>query len=214
MPDEIPVIGEISRLDQVINYQNEHNGVEILDLRQPLWNANKHQQVYSSTDSHWNLYGAYIAYEEIINALHEQFPNIEPYPLDKFEFVPRGKSCGDLARTANINIVEEQYELKLKNLDDVNIEEVTYSYNANKTAEIPLTTFINDDETLPDVFIYHDSFSNNLKKFLPLNFHKTTFLYHLHHDLEFTQIKAQDPDILILEFNERYLAFLLNKLPE
>ncbi len=214
MPDEIPVIGEISRLDQVIDYQNGHNGVEILDLRQSLWNAKKLQQVYYSTDTHWNLYGAYIAYEEIINALHEQFPNLNPYPLANFEFLFQGNSGGDLETTANINIAEKQYQLKFSNLDHVNIEEVIYAYNADKTSKPPVTTFINNDETLPDVFIYHDSFSDNLKYYLPLNFHKTTFLYHLYNDLEFAQIESEDPDVLILEFTERYLAFLLYKLPD
>jgi len=104
--------------------------------------------------------------------------------------------------------------LNYKDLDNIKIDEIIYYYSANKSAQIPLTIYINEDESLPDIFIYHDSFSNNLKYFLPLNFHKTTFLHHLNNNLELAQIDAENPDIVLIEFTERYLSFLLYKLPE
>lgn len=214
MPDEIPVIGEISRLDQVINYQKEHNGVEILDLRPVLFEAKQEKQVFYALDTHWNLFGAFFAYQEIINALNKQFLNLKPYDINSFEFNPIGKGPGDLANMSQIKMVEEHYELKYKEVDVTKINKIIFYYSTNKSAPIPLTIYVNEDELLPDIFIYHDSFSDNLKYFLPLNFHKTTFLHHLNNNLELAQIDADNPDIVLVEFTERYLSCLLYNLPE
>jgi len=207
MPDEIPVIGEISRLDQVINYQKGHNGVEILDLRQPLWNAKKLQQVYYSTDTHWNLYGAYIGYEEIINTLHEQFPNLNPYSLENFEFVIKEKYTGDLGKISNIRIMENYDKLNYKNIDNLNIRELSYK-NVEKNSYVPITVYINDNSSLPEILIYHDSFSQKLKYFLPLNFYKSVFINHSYSILSIDQIELYNPDIVLIEFTERYISYL------
>jgi len=213
MSDEIPIIGKTSRLDQVINYQKEHNGVEILDLRPVLLKAKNDQLVFDAKGTHWNLYGSFLGYQEIIKSLNRNFPNLKPYDIDHFEFLPQEKTPGELANMAKIEGLEIQYELDYKDLDTIEINEVIYYYGENKSNQIPLTIYTSNDESLQDVFVYHDSFSNNLKLFLPLNFHKTTFLYHKYNDLEFSQIESEKPDIVIIEFNERYLSFLLTKLP-
>lgn len=214
MPNEIPVIGKTSRLDQVINYQKEHNGVEILDLRPVLLKAKNDQLVFDAKGTHWNLYGSFLGYQEIINTLNGQFPNLKPYDIGHFEFSPQEKTPGELANMAKIEGLEVRYELNYKDLDNIKINEIIYYYGENKSNQIPLTIYINDDESLPDIFVYHDSFSNNLKYFLPLNFYKTTFLYHKNNDLEIAQIDSENPDIILIEFTERYLSFLLTKLPD
>jgi hypothetical protein len=213
MPEEIPIIGATSRLDQVIAYQNEHHGVEILDLRQVFLEAKKDNQVYLATDSHWNLYGAFLAYQEILNKLHEKFPDLEPYSVDNFKFLPAGKGSGDLSGIAKIKVYEDYYKLEYKGLDDIKINQVKYYFSNDKSKQIPLDIYYNNDESLPDLYVYHDSFGNALKNYLPLNFHRTIFLRQLYNDLEFDQIESENPNIVLIEFTERYLSFLITKIP-
>lgn len=213
MPEEIPVIGAKSRLDQVIAYQNEHHGIEILDLRQVFLKAKKDNQVYLATDSHWNLYGAFLAYQEILNKLHEKLPDLEPYGVNNFEFLPAGKGSGDLSGIAKIKVYEDYYKLEYKGLDGIKINQVKYYFSNDKSKQIPLDIYYSNDESLPDLYVYHDSFGNALKNYLPLNFHRTIFLRQLYNDLEFDQIESENPNIVLIEFTERYLSFLITKIP-
>ena len=200
VPDEIPVMGEISRLDQVLTYQQEHDGVELLDLRPVFLEAKKERLVYYATDSHWNQYGAFLAYREIILALNKQFSNLQPYALGDFNERTQ-KMVGDTATIAKINISEEIPVLKLK--DSVN----------NRTIDLnSITIYINDQESLPDMIIFHDSFSEILKQFLPLSFHKSVFINKSGNDLDISFIEAEKPDVVLLEFTERNLSILLNNI--
>lgn len=65
--------------------QNYEKGKEIigkenwLDIRIPLENESKQKQVYFRTDHHWTMYGAYIAYQALLQQLKQT-----PQPLEYF----------------------------------------------------------------------------------------------------------------------------------
>ena len=204
VPDEIPVIGEISHLDQVLSYQQEHNGVELLDLRPVLLEAKKERQVYYATDSHWNSYGAFLAYQEIVLALKDKFPNINPYNLNDFnqETIVRR---GDISDISRLSIDEETVKLQLK---------TDYQANVTNLEMEPQDIYVNTDETFPDILIYHDSFAIGLKPFLPLNFHKSEFLNTNTFALDPLYMSTEHPDVVIVEVTERNLVLLIRLLPD
>ncbi len=81
MPDEIPVLGSESRLDQLISYLVLNGNTQLMDLRPLFLKEKKEKQIYYATDTHWNEYGAFLAYQEITKELSLTYPTIQPYPL-------------------------------------------------------------------------------------------------------------------------------------
>lgn len=65
-------------LDQFMAYlsvfKQEH---ELIDLRPPLVQAKQSQQVYFKTDTHWNLDGAFIAYNFLLERIQLDFPMVK-----------------------------------------------------------------------------------------------------------------------------------------
>jgi len=68
-PEQIPVIGEKSRLDQFLEYMKQNGDTFVLDLRPTLLDASRNQDVYYKVDSHWNDVGAFYGYMEIMQRL-------------------------------------------------------------------------------------------------------------------------------------------------
>src|SRR5215203_3555430 len=60
VPYEIPVLGNQSRLDQMVTYLHEHGQTQVIDLRPVLLAARNEREVYYATDTHWNDYGVYM----------------------------------------------------------------------------------------------------------------------------------------------------------
>ncbi len=99
LPDHIRKFRNTTRLDQLINHMQEHSRVKILDLREVLFKAKTEHPVYWKTDSHWNSYGAYVGYREIMRRLSASLPNLAAVPIEDGRImVDRSPTGGDLAQ--------------------------------------------------------------------------------------------------------------------
>lgn len=85
LPDNITQLGKQSWLDQIAAAVQQ-DGVHILDMRPTLAEGKKHAQLYTKTDTHWNLMGANYGQYDIARTLKPDFPLLEPYlyPSDNF----------------------------------------------------------------------------------------------------------------------------------
>ncbi len=84
LPDEIQLSTTPSRLDAVGAYLKQHGPPVWVDLTSPLLNERKQHDVYYKTDSHWNPYGAFVAYTELINHLAQTYPQLSPLSINDF----------------------------------------------------------------------------------------------------------------------------------
>ncbi len=90
LPDSIRRTNGKTRLDQLIDYLQKNSDFRVLDLRQPLLEAkNGKYSTFYRTDGHWNDYGAFIGYREIMLALKQHFPDISPLGEDDYAIVVR-----------------------------------------------------------------------------------------------------------------------------
>ena len=65
-----------------------------IDLRPALFDAKTRERVYHLTDTHWNERGAFVAYRQIIDALHAQKPAVPPaWPRSDFNDRSDGRRC-------------------------------------------------------------------------------------------------------------------------
>jgi hypothetical protein len=212
IPEEIPVLGDESRLEQFLSYMSEHGRTPILDLRPVLMEGKKTQQVYYATDTHWNDYGAFLAYQEMMKSLSAAYPAIQPHSFSDFEVNVSDPKPLDLTRNMGATIWREpkisllpRFETRAR-YKEVHVEgrKITYAFTG--------------DDSLPNAVIYHDSFFFRMIPLLSEHFNRAVYIpNYLNRTLwSLSWVDEEDADVVIVEFTERYLADLnrLLSLPD
>jgi len=204
VPSQIAVLGSESRLEQVTSYLQGHGQTQILDLRPALRAAKAEHEIYYATDTHWNGYGSYLAYSAIMHELQKTFPNLAPRPVSDFKIVEREPETMDLAGNIGTTLLPEskiqfvpQYD-QHTSYKTVNLggRRLMFSYNA--------------DGSLPDLVMYYDSFFFTVNPLLGEHFHQGVFVQNYSGGglWNLSWVDERQPDVVIIEFNERYLEDL------
>ncbi len=104
------------RLDQLTDYLSHNSNVEFLDLRKAFVSAKPQYPLYYHTDSHWNNYGAFIAYQEIMKRLSIHYPNISVPKLSDFNITLEDYQfwSGDLGTTLYLGGKYSDFGVKFK----------------------------------------------------------------------------------------------------
>lgn len=193
-----------TRLDQIIEYLNKNSTVQILDVREAL-RQEKNKSIlplYMKTDSHWNDWGGFIAYQKIMETL-----SIEAQSREDFEWSNRNEGRGDLANMLALNEnITEPNMIQVTGSFETDIsfqnDEKDYGYKERNKRLIA----INKNKDLPKLLFFHDSFGAALFKFLGGHFRESIFI---HSDSFSTPIIDQEkPNVVILEVVERYAPVL------
>ena len=213
MPPQIPVIGSQSRLDQLVAYEKDHGKVKVMDLRADLLQASKKYLTYYPCGTHWNYYGAFIAYQDIMTSLEKDYPNLKPHGLNEYRLTNNLVGATDLANLVHLDhspcsgsdvyleplyrhqVVTEQYWIPT---------DVTA---LNFISPMKITT-VNADSSLPRLLMYRDSFTNWLIPFLSDHFSQAVYLWAFPTDELYNDVALEKPDVVIIEFTERYINFL------
>lgn len=201
VPSQIPQLGVESKLDQVSAYLAAHGETQILDLRPALLQAKTEREIYLATDTHWNDYGAYLAYSLLLERLSESYPHLSPRPLSDFAEQALEPEPLDLANVIGAMSLTES-KLRLAPKFDLAASYKTISLGGRK-----LLFSYNPDETLPNLVIYHDSYFFNVNPMLGEHFHRGIFIQNFSGGgiWNLSWVDEQEPDVVIIEFAERYL---------
>ena len=199
IPDEIPVLGEESRLDQLVAYMDAHGHAPILDLRPVLQQEKSEHPIYYATDTHWNDYGVYAAYRVMLEEL-----SLNPHPLSDFEIERSDPKRLDLTRNIGATMLKEpEVHLVPKfqtfaRYKEIHVEgrKITYAWTGN--------------DALPNAVVYHDSFFFRMIPLLSEHFNRTLYIpNYLNHTLwNLSWVEEEKPEIVIVEFTERYIQDL------
>lgn len=99
-PEQLPMaynrVRSKTKLDQMIDALKA-GGIDVLDLREPLFETKSHHQVYYRTDSHWTPYGAFDAYQAIVTRMQRYFPALAPAQEKDFTITEEPGLLGGLA---------------------------------------------------------------------------------------------------------------------
>jgi hypothetical protein len=203
MPDEIPVIGEISRLDQLTDYVQKKTEINLLDLHPLFTDLSQSAQIYYKSDAHWNCLGAYHASNELLTQINALHPEVQTHPLTDYKFGTMSDSTLDIARVMGLELSEEAVALTPKfPLGSISYE----SYDQNDAIKVA-TNFQTD---LPTALVIHDSFYTEcLNQFLEPQFSRVIFSHY--EKTRFSDylklIETEKPDIVIVEFAERHIEY-------
>lgn len=191
MPNEIPLLGTETSMDRLVRQVETNSHIQLLDLRPALMRAAETSQVYYKTDTHWNCIGAYNAYNEIVTYFSDEYPFLQPHALSDFDIVYSEENRLDISVMMEVDVPE-------------NMMSVTSKFLPNPSSEL-------------DVMIFHDSFYEAcLNEFMEPTFSQISLA--TYKDIELAQalemIKSEKPDLVILEFVERFMDFVLTHFIE
>lgn len=192
-------IGE-NRLKVYKQHLEKYNGISIVDPTDALMAAKKKRDVYYKTDTHWNLYGGFIAYRELMKQMCKDFPFLSPAQESDFNITSFYTTEGDLAKVVGLNEVIKRQEIMLsfkdtsKHLTMPTASEIVINYEHNKTI----------DGSHLKLVMLRDSYSNYLIPFINLHFEKAKYLWS--YDFPDKIIEEEKPDVVIFESLQRFMA--------
>jgi hypothetical protein len=193
-----------TKLGQFVKYMQANSTVPVLDLRAPLIAAKKTAPAYLQNDTHWNLFGGFIACQEVIEVLAQQLSGLPPLRLEDFTWTNTAAAGGDLARMIGSDAIEKNYFgfspnpnlPALKFSDATNIVSMWDAHKKSLIAEnpAPLTK---------TAVVFGDSFGLAWQKFLGYGFRKIIFMSD-NREFNAAVIAESKPDVVINEMLERY----------
>ncbi len=190
----------LTRLDQVVQYLKDHSSVQVLDVRNSLLKEKRdgNLPLYRKTDSHWNYFGAFVAYQQMMKSL-----SMVPYKKTDFEWKHQRSQSGDLATmlAAGDQYVEEN-EVTFSSLETDNISFVESGNNYGTSLENARLVATNRNKLPLKLLVFHDSFGEGFFRFLSVHFGESVFINSNFYSSVI--VEKEKPDVVIFELVERF----------
>jgi alginate O-acetyltransferase complex protein AlgJ len=194
------------RLDFYKKYVKENANIDLLDPTDSLQKYKLIHDVYYSTDTHWNIFGAWVGYVYLLNYLKQDFPALRPLSYDQLNIVDSFNNRGDLSGMLGLEDVYKRKEFSL-HCKDTNLK-----LNFPPTASILMNYDSNSSPLVTDLklLMFRDSYSNYLIPFMNLHFKEATYVWS--YDFMPSLIEQVKPNVVILEVQQRAMIYgLLNE---
>ncbi len=202
LPDSYNRVRERTALDDLIDCLSRHTKVEVVDLRQALLAAKTKARLYYKTDTHWNEYGAFIAYRQIMKPIVRWFPSLKIQTVDDYRLEINIRGGGDLAgMMGGAEFIKDDYiMLRPLNNHSLQIEDIDI---ATKSP----VTFKQNDLSLPRALVFRDSFFSSVAPLFARHFQYSGYYWQrVKTSTPIDEIvSSQKPDIVIDENVERYV---------
>jgi hypothetical protein len=198
MPPGLTRVGPTPR-EQLLAWIEDKPDLPVLDLLPALQQARERKPVYMKTDSHWNDYGAYVGYREIINALSNQFTVLRACPESMFEMHTTVGPGRDLSHMIDLSEELREEMLRMRPMRPRRAQRRALS--EEELADIVSAV---DDEQLPTAVVYRDSFANRLIPYLAEHFRQARYEW-ARKGTEMHGIEDCCPDVVLQIMNDRAL---------
>ena len=200
LPDSYNRVRETTALDELLEYLKKHTRVKVVDVREALLAAKSKERVYHRTNTHWNEYGAFIAYRQIMKPVIQWFPSLEIQTVDDYLIEKKIGGGGDLAdMIGGTEFIKEEY-INLKPLDNHSLK----IKDIGDISKSPIT-FDQDNSSFPRALIFRDSFFSSVAPFLAGHFQHSKYYWQSWDTSTPIEeiVSSQKPDIVIEEIVER-----------
>ncbi len=186
----------------------------LLDLRGVLQREKMERQVYYKTDTHWDSYGAYNAYREIIRRIQKWYPEVKPLQSDRLRLEIESGKSGDLALLMGLSgIIKEKVEewTVVSPCADPKNQPMILPFLQEE--QYPLKNGCNQGAKLR-ILVISDSFGNSLRQYLSETFQEVIYDSSIEfNDLE-EFIAEYEPEIILHLHVGRFMdkAFVVDPL--
>ena len=187
----------------------EKNDIPYIDPVEKLKFESKNTQVFFKTDTHWNNYGAYIAFQMLIEKINSDFNlPIDSYVILNQDNLNRYRSFCDLSRM-NRSLKKESYtnNITVSNTGTLLSSKLKVPLMFNRKKEDYEIRFHNANKKYK-VVVFRDSFSDALRLYFAANFQEVVFIWYKKFSREI--ILKEKPDIVITEVVERFIPQLID----
>jgi hypothetical protein len=180
------------------------SGIELIDPSGPLQQYKQIRDVYYSTDTHWNIFGAWVGYQDLLNHIRRDFPCLHPIQYEDLRITDSFNKHGDLSGMLGLENVYKRKEM-IVSLKDTN-HTLEFPPKADIIMSFKPTKRL--DTCGLKMMMFRDSYANYLIPFLNLHFKETTYVWS--YDFLSALIEEKKPDIVILEVQQRAMLFGLH----
>lgn len=202
-------------------YKNLDKNVKYINMR-TVFDQHKDQRIYYKTDHHWSMQGVFLGYENLINKIHIDYPQIElPHGKDDFNIERIDTFHGSYNRQIfNLFNSDDYLELwypkykipSYNKVVDGKVDNTIY-YKENASKFNSYSTYMNGDNSeivittnrpkLPKALIFGDSFTNPIEPFIAQHFNETRILdFRYYKEMNLYQyIDKYDPEVVIFLMN-------------
>lgn len=181
---------------QLLTQQLEQQGVQYADLYGVL--SAQDEQLYYRLDSHWNMQGAQLAAQALVQKLGGTAVDFDAL-----------KTGGTQPHTGDL--YEMVYPAGTETEQDAAYD-FSYVYGDGFRTADDITIHTTNASAQGSIFVYRDSFGINLHPFLAQSYGKACFFRNMPYRL--TAVLEEEPDTLLVEIVERNLNWLLERAPE
>jgi alginate O-acetyltransferase complex protein AlgJ len=212
-PEKLPDYprGAITRFDQLAA-RLRSSDLEFIDPRGEILRAKAAgEMVYTPGDTHWSERGAFAAYQLLMDRITNRFPSLVPLRLEDFR-IDHAPTAADMA-----------YELRLAGYLKYSVDRLTPTWKSHQTAPQAtisrpgwgwrITENKNDLINRPRLLVFGDSFTDYVlgPTMLYETFRDPVFTHNNGGTFNFDLVREMKPDIVIVEFAERYLHLVPSK---
>lgn len=207
-PEKLPHYprGAVTRIDQLAA-RLRNSDLEFIDPRDQLFSVKvAGEMVYTPGDTHWNERGAFVAYRMLMDRVLKKYPQIVPLDLDDFKISYGAPAASDLTSI-----------LTLDRDISYTVQRMSPKWKSHQTA--PQTTTMrpgwgwrvtensNDLRDRPRLLVFGDSFVDYVlgPTMLYETFRDPVWTHNNGGTLNFNLVREIRPDIVLVQFAERYL---------
>lgn len=231
-PQYIHKLFDYGRGEQLVAYLKKNN-IDVIYPLKELTSAKEVGLVYYKYDTHWNTYGAFIGYEEMMSFLSMNYNNIDKLEKNDFyvdnipeyqadylekkgiidsEKIIGNKGDGDLHRmlyslTYDENVPSESI-LNMEKKKEYNFKIVEYKENLGIGG---IHTTNEKASNRMKLLMLRDSFSMAMMPYVAESFSDVKFIWSQDFNLYFDDIIGSHPDLVIQEIGERGINCLLQE---
>ena len=209
-------LANYTRYDQLVDYLKNNTSIEVIYPKDYVRNACKEspQLCYFKLDSHWNDIGAFYGYQAIFKVLLKYYPNIIEPKLSDF-VIRHYKDDRGFVRMLGIynakSITDSAPFLVFKNAKDIG-----YKPDIRTSAQLEGTSIrkvreyknllLNNDNSIPKVVIWGDSFSVRLNKYFVYNAKETINVNKKDKFFDMESVAQYQPSLVVDEFLARMIS--------
>lgn len=194
------------RIDKFLQaLKKKYPDFPVLDLRPILLLAKEREVIYHKTDTHWNKRGAHFGYVALMKKL-----KINPHPRSDFFDKQDELIRGDISDIMGVDSTNINLDLtpKFKAVSrHISFDKADKYLSHFHKAHV----FVNENQSLPRLFVYRDSFFNDLSVLVSEHFSQSLYVNEFPCDLNFAEIKIFHPHLVIQQFWEGRIQDVLTK---
>ena len=198
--------------DKIIARLKQDTSIPYIDIKQPLLDAKKRGlPVYYKTDTHWNSWGAYFGYLEVMKQMTKDFPSFKPLAESDFTIsypVIKGKNLVEVMNLTNY-ISDEDVIISVKNSK-------TRTGKLHNYPKHPGSNFPGEyvrytgDTTRPKLMVISDSFVYGIMPFFDEGTNRTVYIYDTGtYGVNENLVDDVKPDMVLMIIYEPHLVNLI-----